>query len=175
MPAKPDAPTSVADIIGGIVDDDAALDDRSNNPVEARKKAMDLLARREHARGELMDKLAKAGFERDAAAEALDSLAADGLQSDARFVENFVQSRVNQGKGPVRIRADLGQRGVRGESVQLALDAVSVDWRELARDVRQKKFGTSAPGDFKERARQMRFLQYRGFEPDQIQAAVGDD
>ena len=175
MPAKPDAPRSVADIIGGIVDDDPARDGRFSDPVEARKKAMDLLARREHARGELLAKLAKAGFERDAATEALDSLAADGLQSDTRFVENFVQSRVNQGKGPVRIRADLGQRGVRGESVELALEAMSVDWRELARDVRQKKFGNTAPGDFKERARQMRFLQYRGFEPDQIQAAVGDD
>jgi len=46
------------------------------------------------------------------------------------------------------------------------------DWCALAREIRKKKFGPSQPVEFRDRARQMRFLQYRGFEPDQIQAAV---
>ncbi len=144
----------------------------SDESIAARKKAMDLLARREHGRAELERKLIAAGFGADVAADALQRLAEDGLQSDRRFVESFVQSRINQGKGPLRIHADLGQRGVAASLVDDVLGAACEDWVALARNARQKKFGSSRPVDFKDKARQMRFLQQRGFEPDQVQAAV---
>ena len=140
-------------------------------PKEARKKAMDFLARREYGQTELIKKLADKGFEHDVAAEAVTQLTAEGLQSDQRFAESFVQSRINQGKGPVRIRVDLGQRGVGDSTIEIAIEEADPDWRALAREQRQKKFGTSTPSDFKEKARQMRFLQYRGFEQDHIQSA----
>ncbi len=147
-------------------------EERFSNPVEARKKAMDYLARREHARGELARKLETAGFEADIAEDAIRRLAEEGLQSDRRFVESFVQSRINQGKGPVRIHADLGERGIASGLIDEILGDSGEDWYELARKIRVKKFGSALPVDFKEKARQMRFLQYRGFEPDQIQRAV---
>ena len=140
-------------------------------PKEARKKAMDFLARREYGQTELIRKLADKGFDRDVAAHAVAQLSEEGLQSDQRFAESFIQSRVNQGKGPVRIRLDLGQRGVNESTIEIALEEADPDWRALAREQRHKKFGTSAPLDFKEKARQMRFLQYRGFEQDHIQSA----
>lgn len=143
-------------------------DDRT----EARKKAMDLLARREHGRAELERKLAAAGFEPEVVADALQQLVEEGLQSDRRFVESFVQSRINQGKGPLRIHADLGQRGIAAGLVDQVLEEAGEDWYALAREARLKKFGRSQPAEYKEKARQMRFLQYRGFEPDQIRAAV---
>ena len=149
--------------------------DRFSNPAEARKKAMDYLARREYGGTELASKLAKAGFDADIAGAAVAQLAAEGLQDDRRFVENFVQSRVNQGKGPARIQADLGQRGLPGGLVDEVLEDSDADWFDLARRVREKKFGTALPSGFKEKARQMRFLQYRGFEMAHIQAAVGSD
>ena len=138
---------------------------------------MDFLARREYGRGELVKKLIAKGFDRDAAEEAVDGLSAEGLQSDARFAESFVQSRINQGKGPVRIRLELAQRGLSDATIELALEEVQADWHELAREIRSKKFGRARPADFIEKARQMRFLQYRGFEQDHIQAAVraGDE
>jgi len=151
--------------------DAEAEQDRACDPVAARKKAMDLLARREHAADELTAKLEKAGFETDTAIDAVVRLGEEGLQSDARFVESFIQSRINQGKGPQRIRADLRQRGVREHLVEGALDEVSVDWYALARETRERKFGRTMPADFKEKARQMSFLQYRGFEPDHIRLA----
>jgi regulatory protein len=144
----------------------------SHEATEARKKAMDLLARREHARVELERKLAAAGFDADIAADVLQGLAQEGLQSDRRFVEAFVQSRINQGKGPLRIHADLGQRGIASGLIEDVLEESGEDWRALARETREKKFGRSQPVEFRDKARQMRFLQYRGFEPDQIQAAV---
>ena len=132
---------------------------------------MDFLARREYGQTELIRKLADKGFERDIAAQAVIRLTEEGLQSDQRFAESFVQSRINQGKGPVRIRLDLGQRGISESTIELAIEEADADWRALAREQRQRKFGASAPPDFKEKARQMRFLQYRGFEQDQIQSA----
>ena len=71
----------------------------------------------------------------------------------------------------MRIRADLVQRGIRDGIIEGALDEAACDWYELAREERAKKFGEGVPGDFKEKARQMRFLQYRGFEQDHIQSA----
>ena len=136
---------------------------------------MDYLARREHGRGELLDKLTRFGFDADVAEDAVTQLVDDGLQSDSRFAEAFVRSRINQGKGPVRIRADLRERGLGGTAIDLALEEAGEDWYALARDVRLKKFGPDTPTEFRDKAKQMRFLQSRGFEPDQIQAAVSAD
>jgi regulatory protein len=136
---------------------------------------MDFLARREYGQTELVKKLADKGYERSVAEQAVNKLTEDGLQSDQRFAEAFVQSRINQGKGPVRIRLDLGQRGVGDAAIELAIEVASANWFELARDVRLRKFGTGKPSDFKAKAKQMRFLQYRGFEQDHVQAAFNGD
>jgi regulatory protein len=149
----------------------ATEDDRFSSPREIRKKAMDFLARREYARAELATKLADKGYRRSVVEDELEKLHGEGLQSDTRFAESFVQSRINQGKGPVRIRADLAQRGIVDGVIEAALEGVTCDWYELARQERVKKFGGDVPAEFKEKARQMRFLQYRGFEQDHIQSA----
>ncbi len=152
--------------------------DRFSDPGIARKKAMDYLARREYGRRELVQKLIAAGFESQTATESVDKLAGEGLQDDRRFVDNFVQSRINQGKGPVRIRQELGERDLDAGLIDVAIEDVTEDWYALARQIREKKFGPGLPRDFKEKARQMRFLQYRGFESGHIQSAVsphGDD
>jgi regulatory protein len=146
--------------------------DKLSDPTEARKKAMDYLARREHGRAELLTKLTKFGFDANVADDAIAQLHDDGLQSDQRFVEAFIQSRINQGKGPVKVRADLRERGIDDGLIDSGLAKAGQDWHALARDVWAKKFGPDQPVGFKEKARQMRFLQSRGFEVGQIQAAV---
>ena len=166
MPEQP----SINELITDLVQPGEV--DRFANPVEARKKAMDYLARREHSRDELYHKMEKAGFERNVALDAIEQLQRDGLQSDRRFVDAFIQARIGQGKGPVRIRAELCQRGIRDAMIQEVLAETEQDWYALAGDVRVRKFGADTPEDFKDKARQMRFLQYRGFEPDQVQSAV---
>ena len=149
-----------------------------SNPVDARKKAMDYLARREHGHQELVRKLAKAGFDNDVSAAAVAQLAIDGLQDDRRFIENFVQSRISQGKGPVRIELELGERGLARDLVGEVLGDTAENWFDLASQVRRKKFGEMIPDDFKGKAKQMRFLQYRGFDQAQVSSALsphGDD
>lgn len=146
--------------------------DRFSDPREVRKKAMDYLARREYGRDELVSKLSAAGFDPDLASVAVERLTAEGLQSDRRYAESFVQSRINQGKGPVRIRRELRERGLGAIDIEDALLAAGQDWNELATAVRERKFGAAVPGEFAEKARQMRFLQYRGFESDQVRFAM---
>ena len=146
-------------------------DGRFLNPQEARKKAMDYLARREYGRQELTVKLTGAGFGQDVAAAAVGRLSDEGLQDERRFADSFLRSRVIQGKGPARVRADLVQRGLDAALIDDLLASSAEDWHARARLVREKKFGRALPANFKDKARQMRFLQYRGFESGHIQAA----
>ncbi len=164
---------SINELNSDLFNNDA--DDRFTSPLEARKKAMDFLARREHGQDELINKLVTRGFLQDIAAEAVVRLTDQGLQSDRRFVENFIQSRISQGKGPLRISQELGSRGLLAGLVDQILGDLDVDWPDLARQVRLKKFGAHLPDDFKEKARQMRFLQYRGFDGEQIGVAMAAD
>ena len=142
---------------------------------DIRLAAMDLLARREHSRFELRRKMLSREFAEPLVAEVLDALTAEGLQSDARFAETFVQSRMERGSGPRKIRAELRERGVADERIADAMDALDAEWPGLLRAVREKKFGPGLPVDYRERARQMRFLQQRGFRPEQIARVLKDE
>jgi regulatory protein len=136
---------------------------------------MDLLARREHSRSELLDKLISKGCAIEVAEPALDELEQDNLLSDERFVESLVQTRQAQGHGPIRIRHDLRQKGIADGLIDQWLDARGEQWLEIISLVRSQKFGNSLPDDYPERARQARFLQSRGFTAEQIRRALKDD
>lgn len=139
------------------------------NAGELRDCALRLLTRREHSSFELRQKLAARGFP-DANVEALLlTLAREGLQSDARFASGYAQGRAARGYGPLRIREELRQRGVAAELVEEQLQEGDWDWVEMAEAVRRKKFGRAVPTVWAERARQARFLQYRGFGSEHMQ------
>ena len=142
---------------------------------EVRLAAMNLLARREHSQQELHRKLVNKGFESTDIKPALATLAKQGLLSDERFTEAFINSRLKRGSGPIKIAMELQQRGISDELVAQYLDERDTQWAESAVAVRLKRFGAALPKDFTERARQMRFLQYRGFTMQQIQHAVGEE
>jgi len=133
-----------------------------------RRKALDLLARREHSRRELARKLQVQGFDAQAVDGALAALEAEGLLSDARFAETFVWSRFQRGSGPQKIHAELRERGVDEALIDSHIEALADDWQGLLREVREKRFGRALPDNVRERSRQMRFLQQRGFTAEQI-------
>lgn len=141
-------------------------------PSEIRARAMGLLARREYGRRELQRKLRQKGYADAALTEVLDGLVAERLLSDERFAESYARSRVQRGYGPLRIRAELQERGIDDGGIEIALEGLAADWREQARAAREKRFGPEPPGELKERARQTRFLQQRGFSHDQIRSAL---
>ena len=139
---------------------------------DLRYSAMGLLARREHSRRELFDKLQRRAESQQQLEMLLDQLQEQGLQSDDRFAESFLRGRFNRGQGVNRIQQDLRQKEVAAEIISRVLDECGVDWFKAAQDCREKRFGLEAPADRKEHARQVRFLLYRGFNYDQVQEAL---
>ena len=124
-----------------------------------------MLMRREHSRLELFQKLQTKGFDVDVVNNSISKLVEQNYQSDDRFSEEFIQMRFNQGKGPVKIASELKMRGIN------TYDLSVFDWFQLAKEIRQRKFGDLSSLDFKETAKQKRFLQSRGFTLDQINQA----
>jgi regulatory protein len=74
----------------------------------------------------------------------------------------------------VRVARELRERGTSKEVISRAIDGLEeADWLRLARETRARRFGGAAPAGAVERARQMRFLEYRGFPTEIIRKAVG--
>ncbi|MBF8779754.1 recombination regulator RecX [Pseudomonas fulva] len=139
-----------------------------DTPVAVRRTAMDLLARREHGRVELTRKLRQRGAPQELIERELDRLTEEGLLSEARYLESFIAYRSSAGYGPARIREDLGQRGLDRGDIEQALRDSDIDWAGRLRDVWQRKFDGQRPVDPRSRARQIRFLAYRGFPMDLV-------
>ncbi|MGB5260553.1 MAG: regulatory protein RecX [Gammaproteobacteria bacterium] len=144
------------------------------DPAVIRKVAMDCLARREHGVQELGAKLQAKGYAAQPVAAALAKLVADNLLSDARFTEAFVHSRYQRGSGPQKIRAELHERGIDEGLIDDCIRVYDERWQALVSEVRERKYGAQVPADFRERSRQMRFLQQRGFTAEQISRAFSD-
>lgn len=136
--------------------------------VAVRRTAMDLLARREHGRVELTRKLRQRGAEPEMIESALDRLTEEGLLSEARYLESFVSYRARSGYGPARIREELSQRGLQRADIDLALRECGISWQAQLEETWRRKFSGHLPIDAKERAKQGRFLSYRGFSMEMI-------
>ncbi len=124
---------------------------------------MDLLARREHSRKELRDKLRRKGYENEVVTPVIEQLEKDGLLSDARFAEAYLAFRSRRGFGPRRLYQELEQRGIDSHIVTKALNEEPLNWLVLIEKVWQKRFG-KLPSNLSEKAKQYSFLQYRGFD-----------
>ena len=153
---------------------DSESDDVVVEPAEIRLAAMNLLARREHSVRELRLKLKRRFSDEAMVQEQLQRLTDERLQSDARCAESYLRQRADKGYGPVRIREELRERGVAEGDVLAALELLDIDWRTLAAQVLERKFGSASPADLKDKARQLRFLQYRGFSSDHYYRLLPD-
>ena len=138
------------------------------SPRSCNEHAVSLLARREHSASELRSKLQQHDHNESDIEKTLHWLQSNDLQSDQRFTQSYVRHRSPRGCGELRIRQELKQRGVDDTLIAEVFAAAEIDWFALAVAVRCKRFGEAIPADFKERAKQLRFLQYRGFTHEQI-------
>ena len=137
--------------------------------------ALRLLARREHSVRELRYKLTARGFDDDVIDAVVEHLCDRRLLSDTRFADGYVSSRRQRGFGPLRIEAELRQRGVAPSLVAELLDPTAADWTDSAIHQRNKRFGSQPPAGAREKAKQMRFLEQRGFTAEQIHATFRDE
>jgi regulatory protein len=145
---------------------------RAADPNAVRAAALRLVARREYSTGEATAALVRKGYDATIVAATVAELQEERLLDDMRYAESLVRMLTGRGQGPQRVRHALNDAGLSLETVAAALDTAP-DWKLLAADVRRRKFGARVPKDWPARARQMRFLQYRGFSKDHIASALG--
>ena len=145
---------------------------REQTPVQ---RALGLLARREHSRKELSRKLTSRGLDADEVQVAVNRLAGEGWQDDARFAENLVRSRAASGYGPIRIRAELSTHGLDREAIARAMDTFEGDWAEQARDLVRRRFGPDVGEDLARLRKAADFLIRRGFDGASVRAATRFD
>lgn len=145
------------------------MDDFS--PAQLRLYAMNLLARREYSARELQQKLSTRSSVESLIHQVIEKLQHDGLQSDERFAEAFVGMRLRQGKGNRMVAMELKQKGI---SATLIQKWISDDdqWRVSLTGLIDRRFAGQIAKDPKEKAKQLRYLQSRGFTYEQIQSVV---
>ncbi|MGM0768840.1 MAG: regulatory protein RecX [Pseudomonadota bacterium] len=139
---------------------------------KARSVALRLLARREHSRMELNLKLRQRKIEGAVIERVLDEYEAEGWLDDTRFADVYARQRIDLGYGPLRVIAELQQRGV--HTTPECVDEMSDhDWTEQAIRLRCKRFGGhDIRDDWDEKVRQARFLNRRGFSAAQVERAL---
>ena len=146
----------------------------ATDPVQVRGAALRLLARRDFGSGELRDRLERRGFDPLTVTATVTELLKERALDDGRYVENYVATHADRGEGPIRISMELRAQSLPSELIEAALSSVT-DWPQRARAARNRRFGAEVPEGWSEKARQARFLQYRGFSSDHIRSALGAD
>ena len=179
----PDAASRLADARAGFdVEPDVAGQDGQEQPgsraaretpppPDPRRKALELLTRREHSRQELLRKLVQRGIDEESAETAVDDMAERGWQDDERFAQSLARSRASSGQGPLRIRAELRMHGIDDAAIEAALEACETDWTQRAVDLLRRRH-PGPPRDRNDKAKRGNFLQRRGFDLDAIHAAL---
>ncbi len=136
--------------------------------MSAKSVAVNLLSRREHSALEIRDKLLKRDFDEDEIKLTIKELQQGGWLSDERFAEAYIRMRQLKGFGPVRITIELNERGVDENIIDTYMRATDDSWQLTLEQQYRKKYKNSKAGDYNEKAKRIRFLQYRGFSLDKI-------
>ncbi|WP_372376414.1 regulatory protein RecX [Acinetobacter ursingii] len=149
-------------------------DDQANKPLltgtSLRSYAFALLTRKEYAKAELIEKLSLYAQDRDEVLALVEELSERQYQSDQRVAEMVLSSQIRKGKGPNRIKQALKHKQL--DSNLILEDIQDVDWFEQAYQLKVKKFGIQIEKDPKQKAKQIRFLKYRGFDMNVIMKAI---
>ncbi|RBW51378.1 regulatory protein RecX [Marinobacter sp. F3R11] len=137
-----------------------------------RSVALRLLARREHSRQELTLKLQQRKLDDSIISMVLDDYENEGWLDDNRFADVYSRQRIDLGYGPLKIRAELQQRGIH-QTPGCFDELADADWVRNAVLLREKRFGLAdLSADWNEKVRQARFLTRRGFTANQVDRAL---
>ena len=157
--------------------DDALDFDEENQPKPTgltgsrlRSYAFAVLTRKEYSKAELIEKLATWAMHREEVITLVEELSAQNYQSDQRVAEITLSSQKRKGKGPNRIKLALKTKKI--DTGLILEELKETDWVEQAYQLKIKKYGTEIATDPKLKAKQIRFLMYRGFEMDAIMKAI---
>jgi len=151
------------------------------------------LSRREYGKAELKQKLIDKEQDPEKIDALLDEFEEKGYQSDYRTTLMLIRENIRKGRGRGRIKQEFYRKKIAmpgnidelidlansdseefSEFVDDSADNLvdGVDWLKLAVVARTKKYGDDIPTEQKDKAKQLRFLQYRGFNTDICFAAL---
>jgi regulatory protein len=136
--------------------------------------SVDILSRREHSYQELMEKLKLREYSEDEITPVVEYLIEKNYLSEQRFSECFFGSRLNKGYGWLYISNELAQKGVCDSIIVELNKNQQIDWYLQAELAYNKRFGASTIKDQKDKIKRIRFMQYRGFSPDEIMPLIKD-
>ena len=136
-----------------------------------RESALKLLGRRDHSSKELTGKLLQRGFDTDAIEAVLDELTQAGLHSERRYAESYARQRAMKSYGPLRIRAELSERGIDRDLVRQTLNELDIDFNDLARSFYKRKYSKPVQ-DYQEKARRSQAMARRGFAPEHLRGLL---
>ena len=171
-PTEPDPLTTPSESLEALNFDDDEQPPKAQGLTGSRLRsyAFAVLTRREYSKAELIEKLALYAMDRDEVLKLVDELATQNYQSDQRVAEMMLSSQKRKGKGPNRIKLALKSKKIDSSLIQEELK--ETDWNEQAYQLKVKKFGLPVEKEAKLKAKQIRFLMYRGFEMDAIIKAI---
>ncbi len=139
---------------------------------DAYASGLGLLGRREHSARELKAKLSRKGHAKEEVSSAIGRLRDKSYQSDDRFGHTIARTRIAQGYGPARIRAELRSHGLAEPAIRSAIDAADADWTAIASVQLRRRYGAKPAPDAAERGRRAQFLLRRGFDPATVRAVT---
>ncbi|WP_086983108.1 recombination regulator RecX [Vibrio aphrogenes] len=145
---------------------------RKKTTLSAKEVAVQLLSRRDHGEFELRQKLKLKEFSEQDIQQALEYCIGYGWMDDVRYAKSQIRQHVFKGHGKRRIQQELMLKRVTEDDIEQAFNEEPQDWFELAKQTAFKKFKGQKAQDQKAYAKQIRFLQYRGFDFEQIHYAL---
>lgn len=139
---------------------------------ELYQHAVCLLSRKDHSSNGMRRALHLLTDDGMAVEAVIARLCDNSYLDDQRMAENMVSRLLRKQYGPLRIRLELRQKSIEQDVADKTISRCNADWFQMASDSRRKKFGDERPTDTKEKIRQMRYLQSRGFSMDMINEAM---
>jgi regulatory protein len=138
-----------------------------------------LLGRQEYSRKELTQKLRMKDADDDFIEQLLSWCESLGYIDEHRYCESFLRRQINKGLGQKRVLAEATNKGVDRAQLMALIEEQEIDWFELAQQTYQRKYGVGDKQlDYKEKAKRVRYMMYRGFGYEEInfamQATIGD-
>jgi regulatory protein len=148
--------------------------EKITEPDKLRSRALYWISRKEYSIKALYEKLEGICDDEIMVADLMEDFIQRDWVNNERFMASFTRLKMNSGLGQMRIKRELTQQGIKESDVNMYFEASEFDWFEQALNTYQKKYGDSPCEDYKERAKRFRFMQYRGFNSDQIKYAMQD-
>jgi regulatory protein len=132
-----------------------------------------LLGRQEYSKKELTQKLKAKQADDEFIEQLLARCESLGYIDENRYCESFLRRQINKGLGLNRVLAEAGNKGVDRALLMQLIENQEIDWFELALEAYIRKY-TSTPEklDYKDKAKRVRYMMYRGFGYDEIDYAM---